>query len=305
MTKVPLVSIITPSYNQGQFLETTIQSVINQNYPQIEYLVIDGGSSDTSLDIILAYAQRLAFWVSEPDQGQSHAINKGLERSRGDILGWLNSDDLLFPDTVSLVVDSFSKHPEIDVIYGHLERIDDFGSIIPTPSLPKDRVTFSKNHIIGECLVNQPGSFWRRKAMERVGLLDPNLHYGMDYEYWIRLALDGARFLRLPETLAYFRLSAESKTVGQTALMALEQLAILDRILDRDDLSQVTGLSMQQIKAQAHLAKSQISLHAFYGYLKQKQWTQAVSWLGRSFQFNPLGIFRRKWLDLALARIKR
>ena len=134
MPEYPLVSIITPSYNQGQFIDATIQSVLGQDYAPIEYLIIDGGSTDNSLEVIRRYEDQIAYWESQPDRGQAHAINKGLQHANGEILGWLNSDDVLLPDTVSRVVSAFGEYPHVDVVYGRLERIDASGSVAPTPN---------------------------------------------------------------------------------------------------------------------------------------------------------------------------
>lgn len=305
MLFTPLVSLITPSYNQGQFLEQTIHSVIKQDYPKIEYLVIDGGSTDQSIEIIQKYGSRITYWVSEPDKGQAEAINKGLALAKGEIIGWLNADDMLLPGTIQLAVETFQKNPEVDVFYGHLERIDDNGQLVPTPTLPKDRVTFSKQLVIGECLVNQPGSFWRKEIMDRVGLLNPDLHYVLDYEYWIRLALEGAIFHRVSNTVAYFRLSHSSKTVIQTAQMAREQLEILERTLHLEGLPVKTGLSQQQIDQQARHAKSRICLHASYGSLKKQKWGQAIHWLWLGMKHDPFVMFERRWFTLAYAGMIR
>jgi len=305
MSKYPLVTIITPSFNQGQFLESTIQSVIQQDYPNIEYIIIDGGSEDQSRQIIQQYSQDTNYWCSEPDNGQAHAINKGLKIAKGELLGWLNADDVLLPNTVSLAVSTFMQYPEIDVVYGHLERINQSREKIPTPILPKDKVEFSKGLIIGECIVNQPGSFWRRRSMEKVGMLDEGLRYGLDYEFWIRLALAGANFKHLPQTVAHFRLSKDSKTVGETEAMALEQLEILDQVLSLDNLPQKIGLSSKQISRLARKTRSSISLHAFYGYYKKRNFQTAGHWLYKALKGNPLILFQKRWLDLAVANISR
>jgi glycosyltransferase involved in cell wall biosynthesis len=301
----PLVSIITPSYNQGRFLEETIYSVLGQDYPNLEYLVIDGGSSDESIDIIHRYAKRLSYWVSEPDRGQAHAINKGLARAKGSLLGWLNADDLLLPDAVSRVVCIFNEYPEVDVVYGRLERINEDGYLLPTPKLPKDKVEFNKKLVLGECVVNQPGSLWRKQIMYKAGILDESLNYGLDYEFWIRLALAEAKFKRLPETLALFRLSSSSKTVGETEKMALEQLHIIERLLTIEDLPQKIGLTPEQIHDQVRRTKSSISLHAFYGYYKRRKWQTASYWLWQSIKLHPGILFDRRWRDLAYARLSR
>lgn len=305
MAELPLVSIITPSYNQGEFLEQTIQSVLNQSYPKIEYLVIDGGSQDQSLEIIRRFSDRLDYWESNPDRGQAEAINKGLLRAKGHILGWLNSDDILLPSSVSLVVNTLIDHPEIDVVYGRLNRIDEGGKLVPTPVLPKDRVTFEAAHAIGECVVNQPGCFWRRRMTERVGYLDESLRYVMDYEYWLRMLVAGAKFKRLDETLAAFRLSSRSKTVGQTALFAEEHLKFLDTLLEKADLAASLGLSNEDVRHQVRRGRAIQQLYAFNGNLKQGRWRRALYWLVQAMKTDPSVFFQERWRDLLQAKISR
>ena len=304
MSNTPLISIITPSYNQGQFLEATIRSVLEQDYPRLEYIVIDGGSTDNSPQIIERYASRLAYWESQPDRGQAHAINKGLQRAQGDILGWLNSDDLLLPGVVSQAVQIFNQHPEVDAVYGRLERIDERGELLLTPSLPKDRVDFNIEHVLDECVVNQPGSFWRRAVMERVGLLDERLRYSLDYEYWIRLALAGAHFMHLSEPVARFRLSSASKTVGRTAVFAQEQLQVLETLAAQPDLSKILGWTTARVQQQAQQTRARIRLNVGYGYLKLHNWVAAAHWFIAALRANPLVLFERRWFALAFARLK-
>ena len=305
MPELPFISIITPSFNQGQFLEATLSSVLEQDYPRLEYIVIDGGSSDDSRQIIERYAPRLAYWVSEPDRGQAHAINKGLKYAKGDILGWLNSDDVLLPGVTSKVAQLFAQNPQVDVIYGRLGRIDASGWLIPTPLLPKDRVEFGLDSVLGECVVNQPGSFWRRAVMERVGLLNEQLHYSLDYEYWIRMALSGAHFMRLEDVLAYFRLSSGSKTVGQTTAMAQEQLHVLEALASRSDLPEKLGLTPVEVSRRARQTRARFQLQAFYGSLKLHQWKATAHWLAGALRDDPSALFERRWLDLALASFRR
>ena len=301
----PVVSIITPSYNQSKFLEATIRSVLLQEYPNLEYMVIDGDSTDGSQEIIRRYADRLAYWVSEKDCGQSHAINKGLVRANGAILGWLNSDDVLAPGAIFRVVDYFTHHEDVDVVYGHIDRIDQHGKLMPTPILPKDKVEFDKNTALMECVVNQPGCFWRRSIMDKVGLLNETLHYGLDYEYWTRMLLDGAKFKRLNDTVAQFRLSARSKTVEQTTRMAGEAIAIIDTFLNQTNFASRLDLTSQSLRRQANKGRGNFSLQAFYGCVKDHKWIEALRWLVRAHCYDPLALFRSKWLSLALASMKR
>jgi glycosyltransferase involved in cell wall biosynthesis len=302
---LPLVSIVTPSYNQGQFLEATIRSVLDQDYPNIEYIVMDGGSTDDSISILRRYADQIAHWESQPDRGQAHAINKGLQVAKGSILGWLNSDDLLLPETVSQVVETFCDDPDTDVVYGRLERIDEEGRLVPTPILPKDRVEFSKKYILSECIVNQPGAFWRREMMAKAGLLNEGLHYVLDYEYWIRLALLGARFKHLDQVVALFRLSHASKTVSQTTLHALELLRVFEGVASRPDLPEILELPENSIHRMVVYTRARICLQAFYGELKQNKWRASLGWLIQAIRNDPSSLVDRRWLDLGLASLRR
>jgi glycosyltransferase involved in cell wall biosynthesis len=208
----PKISIITPSYNQGQFLEETILSVLKQNYPNMEYIIIDGGSTDNSVDIIKKYENRLAYWVSEKDRGQTHAINKGFHKCTGDILHWLNSDDLLLPGALNLVADFFKQNPNIDCMIGDLEVIAPNGQLLTL----KKAIPFDfKTALYTSCLVPQPSTLFTRRAWKKTGDLDISLHYQMDFEYFLRMAKAGIKFGLLNKALAKFRLHADSKTVSE------------------------------------------------------------------------------------------
>ena len=207
----PKISIITPSYNQGQFLEETIRSVLDQDYPNLEYIIIDGGSTDNSVDIIKKYENRITCWVSEPDKGQSDAINKGFRMATGEILAWINSDDCYAPYTFEMIVDFFEKHKEVDCVYGDINRIDEKGRVLDTiKSIPYQY----KMLLYGACLIPQPTFFFRRKVVEAVGYLDTNLHYQMDFEFFVRIGYEKFTFANIPKTLASFRFHCDSKTIA-------------------------------------------------------------------------------------------
>lgn len=206
------VSIVTPSFNQGQYLDATIRSVISQEYPNLEYLVVDGGSTDGSREILQRHASRLAWWVSEPDAGQADAINKGFCRATGDILAWLNSDDLYLPGTVAAVVDFFRHHPQFDAVVGDLNIIDAEGRHLDVKKAVP--VTFRWNLYSG-CAVAQPATFFTRRAYEISGELDPSLRFQMDYDFFLRMQSRGVRFGVLKRPLTSFRLHATSKTVAE------------------------------------------------------------------------------------------
>jgi glycosyltransferase involved in cell wall biosynthesis len=204
----PLVSIITPSFNQAQFLKYTIQSVLSQDYPNLEYIIVDGGSTDGSLEIIQQYAGQLAWWVSEPDQGQTHAINKGFSHARGEIFAWLNSDDTYLPGTVSQAVQSLLSHPDVAMVYADANLVDDQGNIIGRfPS----RQTDLQRLLRGSVHIPQQTTFFQSRYWKQVGPLDPSFHFAMDYDLWVRLA-KLAPLLYVPGLWANFRLHGQGKS---------------------------------------------------------------------------------------------
>ena len=186
---VPIkISIVTCSYQQAAFLDYTMRSVLDQQYANLEYLLIDGASTDGSVGIAEQYADRLAYFVSEKDSGQSHALNKGLQRSTGDILGWLCSDDLLLPGSLQAVAAYFDSHPEVDAVYGDAILINESGQVVS----PKREMDFSPMAILHDYnYIPQPSMFWRRSLMNKVGFLDETLHLSMDADYWLRFAQSG------------------------------------------------------------------------------------------------------------------
>ena len=208
------ISIVTPSYNQAQFLERTILSVLNQNYPNLEYIIMDGGSTDGSVDIIKEYEKYLAYWVSAKDGGQSEAIKNGFERATGSILAWINSDDIYLPDTLLKVADAFSIDKKTDVLYGNMYIID-----------KDDRVTEERRLMPWIPIVSklgtlyggygggyQPSSFWKSELYNKVGGLDTSFRFCMDNDLIIRFVLADAEFKYLNEYLSGYRAHEDTKT---------------------------------------------------------------------------------------------
>lgn len=218
---LPKISLVTPSFNQGAYIEQTICSVLDQQYPDLEYMIIDGGSSDESVDIIRKYAKYLKYWVSEPDEGQSHAINKGISRCTGDVFNWINTDDYYEPQALWQVGQCF-EDPRIEVLAGRSRSFDAQGSsVINAPS-----ALYNNNlaKTIGWARIDQPATFFRRSVVEQLGNLDTRLHYLMDRDWWIRYLLqNGTQNIQVvDDLLVHFRLHERSKTVAQSSKFLAE-----------------------------------------------------------------------------------
>lgn len=223
-TPWPCVSIVTPSFNQGQYIEETLRSVLLQGYPNIEYIVIDGGSTDNTVDVIKKYEQFLSFWVSEPDSGQAHAINKGWKRARGDIFAWLNSDDVYLPGSVAKAVSYLGKNQHVGLVYGEGYHIAEDGRIIeryPTES-------FDVKRLGDTCYICQPTTFIRRTVVEDTGSLNESLRFCLDYDFWIRIS-KRHNVGHLSEYLAKSRLHEQCKTLKEAIARSREALDMLYR----------------------------------------------------------------------------
>lgn len=209
--KKPLVSIVTPSFNQGRFLEQTMRSVLEQDYPRIEYIVIDGGSSDNSVTVIEKYTDRLAYWISERDKGQTDALNKGFSKAHGEILAWVNSDDAYTPGAVSAAVAYLQEHPEIGMVYGDLDFIDENDKVIGRFNAAQTDLARLRRGFVH---IPQPAAFFRAEHWRKTGPLDPSFFFAMDYDLWVRLA-KVTQLKYLPGTpWAKFRLHSGAKTVS-------------------------------------------------------------------------------------------
>jgi glycosyltransferase involved in cell wall biosynthesis len=225
------ITIITPSFNQAAFLEQTIRSVLDQNYPNLQFGIVDGGSTDGSVEIIERYRDQLAFAIVEPDRGQVDAINKGFRRAvsrPGDVIGWLCADDTLLPGALDVIAAQFAD-PDTHWIAGACRVTDAQGCTIETQRPFGD---FSLAGILlrpDGLLIPQPGVWWRQRLLDRVGLLDPSLHYALDFDLWCRFAADGCRPRIIGRELATYRLHEQSKTCSQRDGFLREHLVIEQR----------------------------------------------------------------------------
>ena len=267
----PRISIVTPSYNQGQFIEETIRSVLLQGYPNLEYIIIDGGSTDNSVEIIKTYEPWLTYWISEPDRGQSHAINKGIEKATGDWIAWLNSDDIYLPDALFKIATTIAQstqpiawivgttiytdqelretarfEPGVYITSGKQKKYDVL-SWIDFVCVKRSRITLP-----------QPSSFWLRSAVLQAGGIDESLIYAMDLELYGRLAYQGFRPVLLKEVLACFRTHHEQKTSNYPIPFWEEELKIVSNWVDRDN-----GMQKEKLERYGIWLEEQIKCHPY------------------------------------------
>lgn len=269
----PRISIVTPSFNQARYLEQTLRSVLDQDYPDLEYIVMDGGSTDGSVDLIRSCASRLAYWTSGRDRGQTDAINQGLARATGDILGWLNSDDVYLPGTLHRIARAFREARDADVVYGDYELITPDGR----PFLRRREIPFDWYCLLyGVNFIGQPSSFFTRAAWQRFGPMDESLRYSMDYDFYLRIGHGGGRFQLVPECLSQYRYHPQSKTVGEQGAFESE----LDQVRARYRPPGARGpLRLHNVVARARRQVLKLTHR------------HTLDWLG-----GPLGRLRYGWL---------
>ena len=209
----PRITIVTPTFNQARYIERTILSVLNQNYPNLEYMILDGGSSDGTRAIINNYQGYLSFYRSSPDEGQAAALKEGFERATGEIMAWINSDDMYLPGVLTRVGNLMKHNPGADVCYGNMYLLDAEGQLVDERRLAecsRRLIHWGIRH--GGFGVYQPAAFWRKRLYDDVGGIDPSLHFDMDNDLFIRFVLADGRFTFLRQTLVGFRIHEQSKT---------------------------------------------------------------------------------------------
>ena len=276
-----LVSIITPSFNQASYLEQTLRSVLEQGYPRIEYIVIDGASSDGSPEIIRKYAQRLAYWTSEKDSGQAEAINKGMSRAKGEIVAWLNSDDYYLPGAVQAAVREFAAHPEVLLVYGDMLAVDQHAVLIHRHRYEQ----LTLDDLLSFQIIGQPAVFMRRTAFEKAGGLDTQLRFLLDHHLWIRIAAIGP-ILYVNETWSAARYHAAAKNRAQAALFGREAFQILDWAGRQPEFSSVLTRLGKRSPASAHRVDARYLLDG------GQPWPSLQAW-GRALRLHPPTALRR------------
>lgn len=217
-------SVVVPSYNQAPFLRATLDSILSQEGVELEVLVRDGGSTDGSVEILQEYERRVQ-WVSKPDDGQAQAINDGLHEASGDILAYLNSDDVYYPGALARVGAYFAQHPDGLFLYGDADHLHADGSVME----PYYNEPWDYQRLLDICFICQPATFWRREALEQFGFFDENLHYAMDYDYWLRVGRETPFHYLHGERLAGSRLHDQTKTLGQRVRVHREILQVIMR----------------------------------------------------------------------------
>jgi len=275
------ISIITPSYNQASFLEQTIRSVLDQGYSKIEYIVIDGGSSDGSVDIIKKHAGKLAYWISEDDSGQAEAINKGLARSTGDIIAWLNSDDYYLPNTLSEVAKMFDENPGAILVYGDMLAVDENGHTIN--ELKYKQLTLED--LLCFQIIGQPSVFFRREAFEKAGGLNTSFHYLLDHQLWIRMAQHG-KILHVPKMWAAARYHAAAKNRAKASEFGHEAFRILNWANERPEMAGLFAAVERYARASAHRVNARYLLDG------GKSASALAAWMRALFLHPPTALAR-------------
>ncbi|MBI5963190.1 MAG: glycosyltransferase [Chloroflexi bacterium] len=265
-----LVSIITPSFNQASYLEQTMLSVLNQDYPRIEYIVIDGASTDNSVEIIRKYADRLTYWVSEKDNGQADAINKGFAHATGDVIAWLNSDDYYLAGAVSSVVKIFEENPDVLLVYGDMLAVDEHGKTFNTLNYKQ----LTLEDLLCFQIIGQPAVFMRRSALVNLKL-DSTFHFLLDHFLWIQIARRGDIF-HIPQTWASARYHAEAKNRAKAAEFGREAFRILENVKRDKNLAPILAHIDRRARASAHRVDARYLLDGGQPAASLSAWMRAL-----------------------------
>lgn len=244
---LPKVSIITPSYNQAQYLEQTILSVLGQDYPNLEYIIMDGGSTDGSVEIIKKYADQLTCWVSEPDEGQADAINKGFRRATGEVVAWLNSDDVYLPGTIGKAVTHLQEYPDVGMVYGDLRSINALGEPINAIRYQQ----YDLKNLLSMQIIGQPTVFMRANILKRAGYLSLDYNFLLDHHLWLRM-IQQAQIKYFPDEWAAARFHLSAKNVALAEGFGKEAFKILDWAKTQPDMAEIVEDNKKEILAGAY-----------------------------------------------------
>lgn len=292
MSEPPLISIVIPSFNQAVYLEQAILSVFEQQYPALEVMVVDGGSTDGSVEVIKKYHKRLAWWISEPDRGQADAINKGLERAKGEYCAWLNSDDYYLPGAFKEAVEIFSRDPNLGLVYGDVLAVDGSGKKINLIRYGE----WGLDGLVCFRIIGQPSVFLRRSVVLKSGLLDQRFHYLLDHHLWLRVALL-SEMRYVPRTWAAARFHAAAKNVAMASKFGSEAYAIVEWMESQGAFSTYLAAKRNQILAGAHRINAR--------YLSEGGLTgQSLAVYRKCFECDPATALRDwKRIGITVARL--
>jgi glycosyltransferase involved in cell wall biosynthesis len=288
MTHLPLVSIVTPSYNQAAYLEVTINSVLNQDYPNIEYLVLDGGSTDGSIDIINRYSDKLAYWISSPDKGQADAINRGLAMSKGDIVAWINSDDVYLQGAIGEAVDVLTQEPDLGMVYGD-------GIMVDSELRVLDRHWYRQLttvDLLSFEVILQPAVFMRRKVLEQCGYLNDDYDLILDHELWTRIAVNSS-IRHVPSFWALERTHPEAKTIALAEGFVNEAEKMIAAAGASDTMAPIVNTHRRRIY-------SGLNVFAARRLIDAKLHRQALLRIMKATSLHPLTVLRY-WYKLVQA----
>ncbi len=285
MNDQPLVSIVTPSLNQGKFIRETIDSILSQEYPNLEYIVVDGGSGDETIKILNSYGARIR-WISEPDSGQSQAINKGWQQTSGEIVTWLNADDLLTPGAVRRAVEALKANSNLGGVYGDCTYISEGGNIVKL--YPVQQYDYNMLVTETENFIPQPGTFLRRSIVEQAGSLDESFHYVLDYDLWLRMGIY-APMVYLPFEMGRARLHDAAKTLRAIRNFSDEFIRMYDKLLTHPEFPPFFKSKQQTILYHAYVHSASFS---FWG----GDAANARQMLRNAWKRQPFPLHRTFWL---------
>lgn len=293
MSESPLVSIVIPAYNAAGYLREAIDSVLNQSYPNIELIVLDDGSTDATAELLNSYPEALFYRERHANMGQSATLNKGWAMSKGEIIGYLSADDALLPNAVAAAVNALKLHPEVMMVYGDYELIDQHSDVIRDVQAPD----FSIRELVENVVVQPgPGVFFRRGCFEKLGGWNPALRQTPDYEYWLRIALMGP-LLRVPELLARFRVHNESQSYHSTSVEKSDEVvSVLQAYFERSDLPAEISCLKPKSLAMANITAARFHLRAGRMEYFRKRIYSAL-------HHDPLVLFRKQAIRLLINAI--